>query len=140
MAPRQSHVAAVSPRQQWLIHAILAPGGRLARPPRILDVVIETLADKDEVGKAEIHGEGDDSGDEAGPNGTYEVCDVADEPDGEEGERYAFCGALLVVFYELGYLGVLALRSEVWACVCRRKLRNVLSFIVHCRTAISGAV
>jgi hypothetical protein len=63
------------------------------------------LRDEDQVGEAEVDCEGDDGGDEAGPEGACEVGDVADEPDGEEGEGYAICGALFVVFDELGDLG-----------------------------------
>jgi hypothetical protein len=52
-------------------------------------VVVEALQDEDAVGEAEVDGEGDDGGDQAGPDGAYEVGDVTDEPDAEEGERDA---------------------------------------------------
>ena len=111
VAPRKPHIAAVPPPKQGLLNAVLAAGGRLARLARVLDVVVETLADEDEVGEAEVDGEGDDSGDEACPERTNEVGDVANEPDGEEGEGDAVCRALLVVFYELGHLRELAGRA-----------------------------
>lgn len=63
------------------------------------------MRDKDQVGEAEVDCEGNDGGDEAGPDGADKVGDIAYEPDGEEGERDAFCGALLVVFDQLGDLG-----------------------------------
>ena len=47
-------------------------------------VVVETLADEDKVGEAEVDGEGDDGGNEASPKGAGEVGDITDEPDGEE--------------------------------------------------------
>lgn len=56
------------------------------------------MGDEDEVCEAEVDGEGDNGGDEAGPDGADEVGYVADEPDGEEGEGDALCGALFVVF------------------------------------------
>lgn len=78
------------------------------------------MADKDEVCEAKVDGEGDDGGDEAGPEGAGEVGDVAYEPDDEEGEGDAVGGALFVVFYELGDLRELAV---VQLGVC--KLANV---------------
>ena len=62
------------------------------------------MRDEDQVGEAEIDCEGDDGGDEPGPEGAGEVGDVAEEPDGEEGEGDAVCGGLGVVFDELGDL------------------------------------
>jgi hypothetical protein len=63
------------------------------------------LANEDQVGEAEVYGEGNDGGYKVSPNSAYEVCDVADEPDDKEGKGYAICGALPVVFYELRDLG-----------------------------------
>jgi hypothetical protein len=56
------------------------------------------LRDEDEVRKAKVDCEGDDGGDEAGPESACEVAYVAYEPDGEEGERDAICGTGFVVF------------------------------------------
>jgi hypothetical protein len=114
MAPGKPHITAIPSSEQRLFHAVLAAGGSLARLARVLDVVVDTLADKDEVGEAEVDGESDDGGDEAGPESAGEVGDVADEPDDEEGEGDAVGRALLVVFYELGDLGELAVVH--WQC------------------------
>jgi hypothetical protein len=62
------------------------------------------LRDEDEVCEAKVDCEGDDGGDETGPEGACEVRDVAYEPDGEEGEGDAVCGAGFVVFNQLGDL------------------------------------
>lgn len=70
----------------------------------IFEVVIQTLTNEDQVGEAEIDCKSGDGGHETSPEGASEVGDVADEPDDEEGERYAFGGALLVVLYQLGDL------------------------------------
>jgi hypothetical protein len=114
MTPGEPHITAVPSSKQRLFDAVFAAGGRLARLARILNVVVETLANKDEVGKAEVNGEGDDGGYETGPDGADEIGDVANEPDDEEGEGDAVGGALLVVFYELGNLGTLAVMD--WRC------------------------
>jgi len=68
-------------------------------------VVVDALGNQNEVGEAEVDGQRDDGGDEAGPERAGEVGDVADEPDGEEGEGDAFGGGLAVVFDQLGDLG-----------------------------------
>lgn len=70
------------------------------------------MRDKDQVGKAEVDCERDDGGHEAGPECADEVGDVADEPDGEEGEGYAIGGALFVVFNQLGDLAGISRRSR----------------------------
>lgn len=101
-------VAATAPSaEEWFFFAGLGLRGdcRLLPPSTRVDVVVvQALRYQDKVGDAEVDCEGGDGGDEAGPEGAGEVGDVADEPDEEEGEGYALCGALLVVFDELGYL------------------------------------
>lgn len=69
----------------------MAAGGGFTRAPRVLEIVVYALRYEDEVCEAEVDCERDNGGDEACPDGAGEVGDVADEPDGEEGERYAFC-------------------------------------------------
>lgn len=78
--------------------------GQLPVPPRVENVVIETLCDEDEIGEAEVNGEGDYRGHEPGPDRAGKVCNVSDEPDREEEKRDAFSGALLVVLDQLGDL------------------------------------
>jgi len=58
---------------------------------------------------AEVHGQRDDGGYETGPQGACEVGDIADEPDGQEGQGDAVCGAGLVVLDQLGDLRLLAI-------------------------------
>ena len=65
------------------------------------------MGDEDQICEAKVDCEGDDCGDEAGPDGADEVGYVADEPDDEEGEGDAFGGGLAVVLYELGDLRVM---------------------------------
>lgn len=61
-----------------------------------------------QVRDAEVHGQGNDGGHQAGPESAREVSDVANEPDGEEDERDAVCRAGLVVLYQLRNLVLLA--------------------------------
>ena len=61
---------------------------------------------------AEVHGQRNDCGHEAGPDGAWEVCDITDEPDSEEDERDAVCGARLVVFDQLRDLVLLAISHD----------------------------
>jgi len=103
VAAGQSHVAAVPAAEQRLLNALLAPGRVLAGLAGIPDIVVDALGNEDQVGKAEVDGEGGDGGDEAGPEGAGKVRDVANEPDGEEGERDAVGRGLLVVFDKLGH-------------------------------------
>jgi hypothetical protein len=65
---------------------------------------------------AEVHGQRNDCGHEAGPEGACEVCDITDEPDSEEDERDAVCGARLVVFDQLRDLVLLAIRRDDRSC------------------------
>lgn len=106
VASWEPDIGAIAAAEQRLLYAILAAGGRLALCgfARVLGVVVDALGDEDEVGEAEVDCEGDDGGDELGPEGAGEVGHVAYEPDGEEGEGDAVCGGLAVVFDELGDL------------------------------------
>lgn len=104
VATWEANVAAVAAAEQRRLDAIGGAGGRLALATRVLHVVVEALRDEDQVGEAKVDCEGDDGGDETGPEGTGEVGDIANEPDDEEGERDAICRARLVVFEQLGDL------------------------------------
>jgi hypothetical protein len=59
------------------------------------------LRDEDQIREAEVDGQSNDCGYEAGPYCADEVCDVAYEPDYEKGEGYAFSGGLAVVLNQL---------------------------------------
>jgi hypothetical protein len=65
---------------------------------RVEDIVVQTLRYEEEIRAAEVHGEGDDCGDEARPSCAEEVGDIAEEPDGEEEEGDALGGLEAVVF------------------------------------------
>ena len=67
-------------------------------------LVVETLRNEDSVRETEVYRDGDDDGDEAGPNAPNEVRYVADEPDKDEEEGDGLCVSIAVVFNELGDL------------------------------------
>lgn len=135
MAPRQTHVGAVSATEQRLLDAVLTPGGLLPALAGVLDVVVDALCDEDQIGEAEVDGEGDDGGHELGPERADEVGDVAYEPDGEEGQRDAVCGGLAVVFDELGDLDLGRQRCDSRACVGRRSRARVVDVYACSRQA-----
>jgi hypothetical protein len=96
---RQTDITAIASAQQGRFNAVcrLHRGFALATA-RVLHVVVYALRDEDEVGEAEVNCEGDDGGDETGPDGASKVGYVADEPDDEEGEGDAISGGRFVVF------------------------------------------
>jgi hypothetical protein len=105
MTSGQSNITRVPTSKQRRLHIVLAASRRFpCAASRVLEVIVDALRDEDQVREAEVYCECDDGGDEASPESTREIGDVADEPDGEEGEGYAVCGALGVVFDELGDL------------------------------------
>jgi hypothetical protein len=104
VAARQAQVTRVPAAEERRLNALGAARGCLALAARVFEVVVDALRDEDEVCEAEVDCECDDGRDEAGPEGAGQVGDVADEPDGEEGEGDAVGGALFVVFEELGDL------------------------------------
>jgi hypothetical protein len=63
-----------------------------------------------QVCNTEVHGQGDDGRHETGPEGACEVGDIADEPDGQEDQGDAVCGAGLVVLDQLGDLRLSVIR------------------------------
>ena len=71
------------------------------------DVVVKTLADEHTVCDAEIDCNRNDDGHETSPSCTYEIADVAYEPDEDETEGDSFSGAVAVVFDQLWDLDVL---------------------------------
>lgn len=91
LASRQSIAAAVAPAKQRLLHTLHGPSRGFAGLARVLHVVIYALRNQNQIREAKVDSEGDDGGDKAGPDCASEVRNVADEPNGEEGERYAFC-------------------------------------------------
>lgn len=96
--PGQAHVVAVTAAQERLLDAVAGRGlGHLAHSAGVSDVVVQALGDQDEIGETEVDGEGNNGGHEASPDGAREVGDVADEPDGEEGDGNAIGRALLIV-------------------------------------------
>lgn len=104
MASWQANIARVPPSQQRCFDAIVAARRRLARAARVLEIVVHALRNEDQVGETEVDCEGDNGGDEAGPQSASEVGDVANKPDGQEGEGDAFSGALFVILNQLGDL------------------------------------
>jgi hypothetical protein len=99
VASRQANVAAIAATEQGRFNAVcgLRRGFALAAA-RVLHVVVDALRDEDEVCEAEVDCEGDDGGNETGPEGADEVRYVAYEPDDEEGEGDAICRGGFVVF------------------------------------------
>lgn len=71
---------------------------------------------------AEVHGQRNNGGHEAGPECACEVGDIADEPDCEEDERNAVCGARLVVLNQLRDLVSLAIGHDIG------RVRHEISF------------
>lgn len=98
MASGQAYVGAIPSAEEGLFYIVFAADGLLAVFAIILDVVVDALGDEDQVGEAEVHCEGDDGGNELGPEGTSEVGDVPNEPHSEEGEGDAISRGLAVVF------------------------------------------
>ena len=103
---------------------------------------------------AEVHGQRDDGGDQARPQRAEEVGHVADEPDGEEDEGDAICGARLVVLNQLGDLeGVVVSwslsrassdklatcgRGTTWVAAASHALRDLDDCCVQCHVCSSA--
>lgn len=71
---------------------------------RVLILVVETLRNKDPIRENEVDRDGDDDGDQPGPETTDKVGDVPREPDEDEQEGYGFSVSVSVVFDQLGHL------------------------------------
>jgi hypothetical protein len=117
VAAREADVAGVAAAEERCFDAIGAAGRGLSLAARVLEVVVDALRNEDQVREAEVDCECDDGGHEAGPDSADEVGDIADKPDGEEGERDALGGALFVVFDQLRDLGWVSWGKRQVACV-----------------------
>jgi hypothetical protein len=76
----------------------------LAFASGIESVVIYTLRDENEISEAEIDCECSDCRYKAGKEGSSKVCYISEEPDAQEKKTDTICGALVVIFNQLGYL------------------------------------
>lgn len=65
------------------------------------EVVVKTLRDQDRIKKAKVHGQDNHSRYQASPDGTEEIGDVPEQPDGQERQGNTFGRAALVVFNQL---------------------------------------
>lgn len=106
--PRQGIVAIRLPSEQRGGGVGGLGRGRGAPPATtttsVAEIVIDALADEDAVREAEVDGDGDDDGDEPGPGGPDQIGQVAEEPDGQEGEGDGLSAAVAVVLDDLGDL------------------------------------
>lgn len=59
-----------------------------------------------QISDAKVHGQRNDGGHQASPEGARKVCDIADKPDSKEDEGDAVSRAGLVVLDQLGHLVV----------------------------------
>lgn len=121
LAAGQGYIGTITAAEKRLLDALLIAGRVLAGLLSVLDVVVHALGDEDQVCEAEVDGKCGNGGDELGPEGASEVSDVAYEPYGEEGERYAIGGGLAVVFNEL---------RDLWMATQQSTLRVVYMVVV----------
>lgn len=81
----QTEIVAVAAAQERLLNAVARRSLRhLALATSVSNIVVQALGNQDQIGKAEVHGKGDDGRHETSPGGAGEVGDIANEPDGEK--------------------------------------------------------